>query len=287
MKIALCFCVRNCAIYLNTVFLNIARFKLIQPDIYCVFVYDNCRDNSANILFNYQRNNKNVIIKTIQNTDKNRTVRIAKARNECLSIVYNEISNVDYHIMIDCDNVNIVPWDIKVLYYYLHQNQDWDAISFNRPNFYDIWALLFDNYKQHCYGFNTEKTEKVIHIMRKDICKKLKECRTDSIDVLSAFNGFCMYKTQKMKGCTYDGLYMNAKKLTTEQEKRTNVMQFKKYNLHVTINDDAVECCEHIYYHLSAIKKGCKIKLSKYNLFEEVQQKTTPKLERIVLNKSN
>jgi hypothetical protein len=285
MKIALCFCVRNCAIYLNNIFLNIARFKSIQPDLHCVFVYDNCRDNSVDILKKYQTIHKNVILREIENTDIHRTVRIAKARNECLSIVYNEISDVDYHIMIDCDNVNYLPWNINLLYYYLHQNKDWDVISFNRPNFYDIWALLFDNYKHHCHGFG-KHNEDVINRMTIDILANLNRSK-DTVDVLSAFNGFCMYKTKKVEGCRYDGLYINAKKLTTEEEKQTTVAHLKKYNLHVTINDDCVECCEHIYYHLSAIKKGCKIKLSKFNLFENVQQKITPKLGSILFNKMN
>jgi hypothetical protein len=281
MNIAFCCCVRNCAKYLKYIFLNIDRFRAIYPDIYCVFVYDNCVDNSAAMLFKYQQKYKHVIIKTIQNTDKNRTVRISKARNECLSILYNEIPDVEYHMMIDCDNVNVIPWNINVLLYYLKQNHDWDCISFNRDDFYDIWALLFDNYKQHCYGFNTRNTSKIIHIMQNDICKKLKECPTDSIEVISAFNGFSLYRTQKLKGCIYDGLYANAKLLTTDKDKKDTIDQFKKHHLNLTINDNYVECCEHIYYHLSALKNGCKIKLSKFDLFQPYTQKVTLNLKSI------
>ena len=282
MKIALCFCVRNCAIYLKSIFLNIARFRLINPDLYCVFVYDNCRDSSAAILLDYQRKHNNVIIKTIKNTNPNRTVRISNARNECLSIVYNEIANVDYHVMIDCDNVNIIAWDINLLSYYLNQNQDWDCITFNRPLFYDIWALLFDNYKQHCYGFNVTNSEHIISIMHKAICKKLKECPTDSIEVLSAFNGFAMYRTQKLKGCFYDGLYANVKSFITKEYQQKTIEQFKKHNLHLTINHNYIECCEHIHYHLLALKNGCKIKLSKFNLFQSYTQKSIPNIKSII-----
>ena len=281
MTIALCFCVRNCARFLKYIFLNIDRFRLVFPDTYCVFVYDNCIDHSPSILFTYQRYHKNVIIKTIQNTDKNRTVRISKARNECLSIVYNEIPDVEYHIMIDCDNVNVMPWDMNVLSYYLSNNHNWDCISFNRPHFYDMWALLFDNYKHHCFGFNGKYSEKIINILRNEIRKKINECTTDSIDVLSAFNGFSMYRTQQLKGCIYDGLYVNAKLLTTYEEKQKTVEQFKKHNLNLTINDNYIECCEHIYYHLSALKNGCKIKLSKFNLFQPYTPKFTPNLKSI------
>jgi hypothetical protein len=281
MNIALCFCVRNCGKFLKYIFLNIDKLRMLYPNIYCVFVYDNCTDNSVPLLLSYQHYHKNIIIKTIENTDNNRTVRISKARNECLSIVYNEIPNVDYHIMIDCDNVNVMPWDINVLSYYLTKNHDWDCISFNRPNFYDIWALLFDNYKHHCHGFHG-KAGKIISIMKNDICKKLKECTTDSIDVLSAFNGFAMYRTQNFKGCIYDGLYANAKHLTTNEERQNTIEHFKKHNLNLTINDKYIECCEHIYYHLSALKNGCKIKLSKLNLFQPYTPKIGPNLKSII-----
>jgi hypothetical protein len=286
MNIALCFCVRNCARYLKYIFLNIDRFRAICPDVYCVFVYDNCTDNTAPILFKYQQTYKNVIIKTIQNTDKNRTVRISKARNKCLSIVYNEIPDVEYHMMIDCDNVNVMPWNINVLLYYLKLNHDWDCISFNRDDFYDIWALLFDNYKQHCYGFGSKHIKKIIHIMKRDICKKLKDCSTDSIEVISAFNGFSMYRTQKLKGCIYDGLYANTKLLTTDKDKYDTIDQFKKNNINLTINDNYVECCEHIYYHLSALKNGCKIRLSKFDLFQPYTKNVSLDLKSIITKRN-
>jgi hypothetical protein len=187
--------------------------------------------------------------------------------------------------MIDCDNVNYLPWNINILSYYLNQNQDWDVISFNRPNFYDIWSLLFDNYKHHCHGFGKDN-DAVIDKMTIDILEKLKHSE-DTVDVLSAFNGFCMYKTKKVEGCIYNGLYVNVKQFISEEEKQNTVNYLKKYNMNVTINDDCVECCEHIHYHLSAIQKGCKIKLSKFNLFEKPNTKCTRNFKSILFNKTN
>ena len=50
--------------------------------------------------------------------------------------------------------------------------------------------------------------------MKKDITNKLnnlKKTSQNSIQCLSAFNGFSIYKTQKFKGILYDGLYKNIK----------------------------------------------------------------------------
>jgi hypothetical protein len=296
MNIALCFCVRNCEPYLNYIFNNINRLKTNNITIFSIFIYDNCTDNTNNILKYYQSKNKNVIIRNIKNTSKYRTVRIATARNECLNIVYNELNNIHYHIAIDCDSVNIMPWNVNLIHSYLNNfdNDDWDSISFNRPDFYDIWALLFDNYKHHCWGFGNDSPTIVIN-MKKDIINKIKHSTSNSIDVLSAFNGFCIYKTKQFKNCYYDGLYSNVKQLITPEERIQTLNYIKQYNINASINDKCIECCEHIFYHLLAIKQGCKNKISKYNLFihqtyiEEpplyVQSKIDMKY--IVFNKSN
>ena len=54
-----------------------------------------------NDIFYKNMNKNNVIIKKIINDASQRTVRIAKARNECLNIVYNELKDISFHIMID------------------------------------------------------------------------------------------------------------------------------------------------------------------------------------------
>ena len=286
MNIALCFCVRNCEKFFKYIFLNIERLKNENINIYCIFVYDNCTDNSEQILKWYQMNNKNVIVKHIQNTSKYRTVRIASARNECLRIVYNELPNIKYHIAIDCDDVNSIPWNISLIHNYLNNfdNDDWDCISFNRPSYYDIWALLFDNYRHHYLGFKNNIWD-VHNMMYNDITKKLFYTKSNSIEVISAFNGFAIYKTDKFKQCYYDGLYSNVKKIITPQE-RINTLRYIKYrsNLNVDINHKSIECCEHIFYHLLGIHNGCKIKISKYNLFIPYKQlPTPPKLNKNVI----
>jgi hypothetical protein len=108
--------------------------------------------------------------------------------------------------------------------------------------------------------------EAVINIMKNEINKKLLKSKTNSIEVMSAFNGFCIYKTNKFKGIHYKGLYYNINLLISNEELKQTVNYFKsKYKLNVKLDlNPNNECCEHLYYNLCAHKKGCKIKISKF-----------------------
>ena len=263
MNIALCICVRNCEPFLQDIFSNIKLVKTLNVNVYSIFVYDNCSDNSQAILEEYQKNNDNVIVRNIINTSEYRTERIAKARNECLSIVYNELNDISFHIMIDCDDRCTPKWNIDVINNYLNNfdNDNWDCISFNRHGYYDLWALLIDDFRHHCHGYNGGN---VPTLMQKYIKYRLDSCETNSIEVFSAFNGFCIYKTEKFNGLCYDGLYRNIKTLISDEDRLISLEAVKKYGLNVTIDDTWIECCEHLFYHLSAFKKGLKIKVSKF-----------------------
>ena len=267
MNIALCFCVRNCGKYLSDIFKNIELLKTLNINIFCIFIYDNCSDNSEELLINYKnKNNNSVIIKEIINNSPLRTVRIAKARNHCLKIIYNELKNISFHIMIDSDDIGAPKWNIDIINKYLNNfdNDNWDCISFNKNEYYDIWALLYDDFKHHCWGFG-KYSKSVVNAIKADITKKLQDCKSNSLEVMSAFNGFAIYKTERFKGFYYDGLYTNFKNLVTDSERNKTVEVLKnKFNLDVKCNEIFPEHCEHLFYHLSAFKKGRIIKISKF-----------------------
>ena len=265
MNIALCFCVRNCGKYLPDIFKNIELLKTLNYNIFCIFVYDNCSDNSENLLFDYKRKyNDNVIIKKILNTSRLRTVRVAKARNVCMYVVYNELKNIDFHIMIDCDDIGAPKWNIDIIDKYLNNfdGDNWDCITFNKKDYYDIWALLYDDFKHHCWGFGKE-SRAVIGVMKQNIVNKIQNSESNNIQVISAFNGFGIYKTQRFEGFYYDGLYANFRPLVTNMERMKTIEAFKKLNLNVNLFLTP-ECCEHLFYHLSAVKQGRIIKISKF-----------------------
>lgn len=149
--------------------LNVKRCN----NFYCIFVYDNCSDGSAKLLNEYKNIAKhNVIIyHNIGNKNKFRTVIIANSRNIYINILYNQLVDIDYHIVIDADNLNENMWNTDIILQYM-KCDDWDCLSFNRLYYYDIWALMYDNYKHHCWGFNDKPIYKfVVREMRNDIKK--------------------------------------------------------------------------------------------------------------------
>jgi hypothetical protein len=269
-NIALCFTVRNCAKYLPAIFSNINRVRTLNFNIFCVFIYDNCTDNSGNIIEQYSKVNKNVVVRQIINNNDLRTVRIAKARNTCLDIVYNTLKDIKYHIMIDADDKGATTWNIDLINKYLNNfdNDNWDSISFNRRKYYDIWALLFDNFKHHCWGYkNHNICNQVVKHMSQQISNKLKNTNENSIQVTSAFNGFAIYKTDRFKGYHYDGLYSNFAKLVSDVEREKTLQTIMdNYGINVKIDQESKECCEHLFYHLNAVKDGRIIKISKFNI---------------------
>ena len=271
MNIALCFCVRDCGKYLSDIFKNIESLKTLNFNIFCIFIYDNCSDNSEELLIDYKNKNKDyVIIEKIINISPLRTVRIAKARNTCLDIVYNKLKNISFHIMIDSDNIGAAKWNIDIINKYLNNfdNDNWDCITFNKKPYYDIWALLYDDFKHHCWGFRGNSM-RVVRAMQENITKKIQDSKSNSIEVLSAFNGFAIYKTDRFNGFYYDGLYDNFKGLVTDIERNKTLEALKKLNLNgiETLGkglNGGQEHCEHLFYHLSAFKKGRIIKISKF-----------------------
>ena len=273
MNIALCFCVKDCEKYLPSIFKNIALLKSLDYNFFCIFSYDNCKDKSEKLLLEYKELNKDTVflIKNIDNNSEFRTARIAKARNACLDIVYNKLKDISFHIMIDSDDSCSNTWKIDIIDKYLKNfdGDDWDAISFNKKKYYDMWALLFDDYYHQCWGYGDGG--KIMRAMQKDIIKKLQNLTSNSTNVLSAFNGFAIYKTERFKGFHYDGLNENFHPLITNNERNISIdFITKKHNLKIpkdiNILQKNKQCCEHLFYNVSAFKKGRKIKISKFSI---------------------
>lgn len=263
-RIACCLTIRNCADYLDKIFLNLNLLSAQFTDFYVICVFDNCTDATEQILLEYQRTAPfKVIVFKHSNDSPYRTVRISDARNICLQLM--NPFHVDFHFMIDADDVNIQPWNIDIIRYYLG-TEDWDSLSFNRPDYYDIWALLYNNYKQHCYAF-VEYYPVVLHI-KADITSRLRVNDDKLFDCLSAFNGFAMYRTSVFNNIVYDGTYEAFKTIVTEED-RLSTLQLLQHELNkpLPINPHQVECCEHLFYHISAIQKNnARIRISKQYL---------------------
>lgn len=268
MNITCCLCIRNCEKFLPNIFKNLDSLNKKFNNLSIIFVYDNCSDNTEKLLKEYTYTKKyNVfLINNNTNTSPHRTQRIANARNKAIEFMYKTIKT-DFHFMIDADDVNCNEWNIDLIEKYLLIDT-WDSLSFNRPNYYDMWALLYGDFKHHCWGFKNNSVN-VIEYMKKDIIDKLDNLKLDELfECISAFNGFAIYRTPVFKNITYDGLYSNIKNVITDYERQKNLEILRKHIPNLYIDENHIEICEHIFYHVNAIKQNnARIRISKFCLF--------------------
>jgi glycosyltransferase involved in cell wall biosynthesis len=275
-SVVCCLSVRNCAKYLPKFFDNLTKLSKCFKKFEVVFVYDNCNDNSEQLLNEYKsKSNHNVrIIDNINNTHPYRTVRIASSRNVCLDVVYNEIKDVDFHMVIDADDVNYCDWNIDLILYYLEKD-NWDALSFNRKSYYDIWALLLPEYMCHCWGFDIYSPNVITYLASKIVnnLDNLKD-KDDLFECLSAFNGFALYRTPNFVGIKYNGYCTDFNNLLNKEDVTKSILRLRS---ELNINDlfipsNHTECCEHLYYHLTAIRDNkVRVRVSKYMIVEDSQ----------------
>ena len=258
MKCVICGTVKKCGKYLNAVFKNIERLGPLF-DEYAIVVYcDKSDDNSYHLLNQYrQRNPRLMFYYNLKPVSRFRTHRLAHARNECIKIVYSQFKDYPYFIMMDFDDVCSQSVKLNALRKHLHDDT-WDALSFNKAPYYDIWALSMHPFVvsfRHLEKINPNErpnNNKKIE-MQKYISKILAES-TGLVECMSAFNGFAIYRTSKFLNCNYDGtlrldLLPNSYVQSTMQI--TN-HQFKFGENECTTWED----CEHRSFHIMAKNKN-------------------------------
>ena len=253
MNCCICGSVKNCGLYLNNVFENIDKICSLFDDYKIIIYYDESTDNTLQILTEYQKVNPKLFIYINKEPlSEYRTFRIAKGRNVCLNFIRKNHSDFPYFIMMDFDDVNSKEVNIEPIKTVLNRD-DWDSVSFNKPLYYDIWALSINPFYLSCahIGENAGKA------MSKYIINILNNAKKDDlIQCASAFNGFAIYRTEKFLNCYYYGR-LNLSLLPKDLIKQ-NIDLFKgKFDY------NKVEDCEHRYFHLMAIDKNqSRIKIS-------------------------
>lgn len=253
MNCCICGSVKNCGLYLNNVFENIDKICSLFDDYKIIIYYDESTDNTLQILTEYQKVNPKLFIYINKEPlSEYRTFRIAKGRNVCLNFIRKNHSDFPYFIMMDFDDVNSKEVNIEPIKKVLNRD-DWDSVSFNKPLYYDIWALSINPFYLSCahIGENAGKA------MSKYIINILNNAKKDDlIQCASAFNGFAIYRTEKFLNCYYYGR-LNLSLLPKDLIKQ-NIDLFKgKFDY------NKVEDCEHRYFHLMAIDKNqSRIKIS-------------------------
>jgi hypothetical protein len=241
-------CVKNCGKYLEKVFDNIEKIIKIFPKYEIVVAYDKSTDNSLDILVNLKRKFNLTILQT-SNTSQYNTENIAGARNSILDYIKNR--DYRYLVMMDMDDVCSSPININAMTRVLSRS-DWDAVSFNRPNYYDVWALSIDDYQNSCWHYGHQSTKRA-NDTRAHVINKLKNTsKSRLIECQSAFNGFAIYRREKFVGCSY----------------KWNISESNKY-VPAPPDTHKQEDCEHRPFHMEAIEKhGARIRISPEFIFD-------------------
>ena len=260
-KCCICGTVKNCGPFLEKVFKNIETIGKIFDDYRVIMAYDNSTDNSLKILQDYNIGHTNKFILHIgsEQLSEYRVHNIAKARNKCLETIRTKFPDFEYFIMIDCDDICSSPVKLEYLLYYLTINTDWDAITFNKNPYYDLWALSKYPYTFSCMHFKDgqQLIEKFINsIIAETPPKTLIPC-------LSAFNGFAIYRTNKF----IDGFY--------DPKPRTDLLPEHLLKANEKIcgpiylkGKAGLVDCEHRSFHLMAINKcNARIRISPEVIF--------------------
>ena len=262
MKCCICGAVKNVGGWLDNIFKNMEQIGSLFEDYQIILYYDNSYDNTLQKLKEYQRTNPKLnFFVNKKEVSIWRTQRIANARNGCLQMMRNKCRDYDMFIMMDCDDVCSSPVNLPVLKKYLNRN-DWDSLSFNKSNYYDIWALSIDPYFFSFIHFRGDALGK----MKSYISDLLRKLPKDALlRCGSAFNGFAIYRMNKFINCAYYGkprldLIPSAKLLFNQKILNSPIL----FDNPGRINED----CEHRAFHFQAIRKNnARIRISSEILF--------------------
>jgi GR25 family glycosyltransferase involved in LPS biosynthesis len=214
-SVVICGAARNVGKYLPNVLQNVDRLtKLFQR--YSVVFYENdSSDDTLEQLVGYKsRDEENVhvltekIVGTAPKWSK-RTERISHARNMLVDFAHETCGTCDYVIMFDMDDRFSVPLMLTSLGVWLNRASEWDGLSFNTHDLYDVWALRWSARPESCWVDGETSQESAIRIeeTRGDFAALLGELNpaAELAAVHSAFGGFAIYKLGHTKGCRYDG----------------------------------------------------------------------------------
>ena len=142
MKCCICGTVKNVSQYLDKIFSNMEKIGTLFDEYVIILCYDNSSDDTLQKIKDYQLAHPNKLFLYINKIEISqfRTIRLAYGRNCCLELIKSQFSDYEFFIMMDCDDVCSNDVNLNVLNRNLRRN-DWDALSFNKSYYYDIWAL--------------------------------------------------------------------------------------------------------------------------------------------------
>ena len=266
MKCCICGTLRNCGKYINNVLTNMEKITTLFDDYVIILYYDHSDDDTLIQLQNYSLINPklNLYVNTSPLTH-HRTYNISKGRNHIINTIKESYSDFEYFIMMDCDEKSCGTINLNVLQNALNISDQWDSLSFNRTDYYDLWALSIDNLVFSCWHFKN----KSVDFWQSYIDNVLLHTPEDKlVSCYSAFNGLAIYKTNKFINCVYDGVF------------RYDYIPPNLMLANIKLCGDIVathdgQDCEHRHFHFQAmLMNGARNRISPQILFSEYDNNT-------------
>jgi glycosyltransferase involved in cell wall biosynthesis len=246
------------------VFDAIDKITSLFEDFHIIVAYDASTDKTLLKLAYLKRKygSKMDVIVNKGALSRIRTQNIANARNALLAKMRELNYGWPMFIMMDMDDVCDGPLDLEVLKRALDRESEWDSVSFNRPGYYDIWALSIKPFLYSVWGWSDPKN--AVLIMREFVVSKLSALKKDEwLRCESAFNGFALYKTDVFLKCVYD--WRRPVERISEEDFRENREALGNRNTLSPFNRQTDEPdCEHRPFHMSS---GGRIWISPECLF--------------------
>lgn len=265
-KCIICGCIKDGEQYIEKVFENIKKIQALFKKTKIIIAYDKSSDKTLEILNSLQKDfDIDILINEVPLSSV-RTINIQNARNAILDKINKLYSDYEYFIMMDLDDVCSNPINITILEDGIKDQNDWDALFFNNENYYDFWALSFDDFEYSCW--HTTNSERLINIMNLELKKKFNN--TDKyIECNSAFGGLGIYKVSKFVNSRYKTICDVNNKHLFDINKMQNI--FNRYKI-LYRNNQGIYDCEHRYFHLTTIyNNNARLKISKQYLFPKYQ----------------
>jgi glycosyltransferase involved in cell wall biosynthesis len=270
MNIAICMCVYNNEPRLIPVIQNIRKLIPLFNEVKIIVAYSHSQDNSLNILLNNTENLSVEIINVNIIPNVNKTRNISNARNALVQRIRDKYSHFHYFIMMDANEYSCIgEINVDLVKETLNRCDEWDAISFNREaGYYDHWALSISPYVYSFCHFVDARTAvtKMRHYFNPILDDFAKNKPNEYIDVLSSFDGFSIYKTNKFIDCHYSDSIVVSLFPPNSIQQHVQTVGINILPYPYTEFD-----CEHRHFHLQAIQKnGAKIKLCPKFMFKKI-----------------
>lgn len=252
-------CARNCAAALPYVLENAARLSRLFAESAFVFVENDSRDPTKDILRRWCGATANARLLTFDGLAAAwplRSPRVAFSRNRCLAVLRSDFPHYDYLFILDCDEVNAAPLDldaVKRAIEFLTGDESCAGVFGNSEGlYYDMWALrhpsqcpndIWEEVCDYALGHGVSDDE----AFRQTFAKRLFRLAPDQASpwpVDSAFGGLGIYKVASVLNNKRDYIGHKAKLV---QSPRLNGGEPQQL---------AWQICEHVPFHFGFRERG-------------------------------